>query len=572
MTLIRSFLALRPGISLGLFFLASLWAVWPLPWHVRSALPTGDSPTATVPMLNAWIMWWNAESLATGHSDYWNAPIFHPTSGTLAFSEPLPASNLTAPLTWISGSPIAAYNCFLIFAIGFNGYFAARVLRASRCSESIALAGGLGICLHPLALQNLEAVQLVPLGGMLWTVDALIRFQKAPTNWHGFQIGAALATTAFLCLHHALFFLIVIAITGWTCWPSKNWRDGMAGLLTGGVICCAMGLSIVLPINGIHSEHHLKRNPQTVRALSAEPADWLTTQASAWLPLAPNPQGDFPLLPGVLRSTVAIAGLWWSWRRKPKISILLSSICLVSWLLSFGPNLLLGSWCPWQTMCDLLPALGRIRSPYRFAYITQWSLLMLAFIALGEWRREFLVWNLRGKRYPTWLRRLCRTAAGAVVVLLAFEVPPERTFLFHPPLPQHAEPWLTYVADHSKPTDAILCLPLAANLSESAQQQETLWMMYATIHRVPLVNGYSGFLPRHWLALRKQLLSEGIHSRSLDALWRCGTRLLVIRKDKLQTRPIMRQTRAAGALLESIYEDERYCVFRLKAAPESLSP
>ena len=79
---------------------------WPLVTRLADVLPhdLGD------PGLNAWIIWWNAQAVPLTER-WWNAPIFFPSSGTLAFSETLLGLlPITAPIQWFGGSPITAYN------------------------------------------------------------------------------------------------------------------------------------------------------------------------------------------------------------------------------------------------------------------------------------------------------------------------------------------------------------------------------------------------------------------------------------------------------------------------------
>ena len=66
------------------YTLLAIAYTWPLPLH----LPHGVAHDAGDPILNAWILWWTTKALPlTAH--WWNAPIFFPAIGTLAFSEHL---------------------------------------------------------------------------------------------------------------------------------------------------------------------------------------------------------------------------------------------------------------------------------------------------------------------------------------------------------------------------------------------------------------------------------------------------------------------------------------------------
>jgi len=80
---------------LGFFGLLAIIATWPLAKHLGTVIPSdlGD------PLLNAWILGWDAERLKHGLTGLWDAPIFYPYLRTLAFSEHLLGIAIwTAPL------------------------------------------------------------------------------------------------------------------------------------------------------------------------------------------------------------------------------------------------------------------------------------------------------------------------------------------------------------------------------------------------------------------------------------------------------------------------------------------
>jgi hypothetical protein len=118
-------------LTAGLTVLACV-ILWPAFRYPYSMLPAGASRVVTVPLFNAWTIWWNTECLSRGLQHYWNAPIFWPNAGTFAFSEPQPATLLVAPVVWMSGSVILAYNVYLLMSLVANGIFAARLLRTLR--------------------------------------------------------------------------------------------------------------------------------------------------------------------------------------------------------------------------------------------------------------------------------------------------------------------------------------------------------------------------------------------------------------------------------------------------------
>ena len=90
----------------ALYFALTVALTWPLILHPGSLVPhdPGD------PLLNVWIMSWNARVLPLT-TTWWNATQFFPAQGATAFSEHLLGlSVLTTPIILISGNPLLAYN------------------------------------------------------------------------------------------------------------------------------------------------------------------------------------------------------------------------------------------------------------------------------------------------------------------------------------------------------------------------------------------------------------------------------------------------------------------------------
>src|SRR6266536_1730811 len=134
----------------GTCWVAALITTWPLALHLGSAIPMGTETAPTIPLFDAWTLWWNADRLAHGYAGLWNAPIFHPTQGTFTFSEPLllPGA-LGAPLFWL-GAPLAlAHNFVLLALLCLNGVFGCRLVRALGVARLPALLAGILIVTLP---------------------------------------------------------------------------------------------------------------------------------------------------------------------------------------------------------------------------------------------------------------------------------------------------------------------------------------------------------------------------------------------------------------------------------------
>src|SRR5262249_45737410 len=109
-----------PGRVLRAFLtflaLAIVWT-WPLALHLSTRIPhdPGD------PILNIWLLWWNAHAIPFSER-WWNPPVFFPMRGALALSEHLAGIGLIAtPLQWLHTNALAAYNIAFILSFALSG-------------------------------------------------------------------------------------------------------------------------------------------------------------------------------------------------------------------------------------------------------------------------------------------------------------------------------------------------------------------------------------------------------------------------------------------------------------------
>ena len=135
----------------GAFIVAAIALTLPLALNLKRALPSDHGDT----LLITWIIGWDADRLRHGLRGLWDAPIFFPYRGTLAFSETmLGVAVFAAPVYWITADPVLTYNvAFLIaFAIAGAGmYLLARELTGSRAA---AVAAGMYYAFGPFRMSQ----------------------------------------------------------------------------------------------------------------------------------------------------------------------------------------------------------------------------------------------------------------------------------------------------------------------------------------------------------------------------------------------------------------------------------
>ncbi len=507
------------------------WSIWPAPRFLCTGLPTGPSSPATVPMLNAWTIWWNADRLLHGLAGFWDAPIFHPETGTFAFSEPQPATWAVSPIVWATGTPIPAYQAYLIGTLVLNAVFAVRLLRTLRVRWGVATAAGVAVLLLPLVHQNREAAQLMSLWGILWTLDALIKHHRSPTWRRGVVLGIAFSSVFMSCIHHGMFLAILLVLTGWLTIPLQRLKPWLAGVVLAGITAAMVLLPLVLPMREILAEHEFAREASKVQSLSAMPSDWGQT-----VPEALTDFGAFgrrsarPLSPGWIRTGLAIAGMVLAARRfrRRRDVVFIAALGWAAFLGSFGMNLSLAGWHPWCSLAEWVPGFSQVRSAYRFAYFVQMVVVLLAAVGLDRLAR----WPAGAGR-ATARRWLGRGVFAVACLLVAFEVPPVPVRLVQAPDVSKETPWVVWLREQTVPGQAIVCLPFAEGYSAGGSEPTGRWMLYGTRHRLPMVNGYSGFFPKSWYRMVEAFEKQPFSGSTLDMLADAGVEFVVVDTTKL---------------------------------------
>jgi hypothetical protein len=150
------------------FACLSAIATFPLVLHLGRALP-GDLGD---PLFSSWVLGWDAERLRHGLKGIWDAPILFPSRYTLAFAEHLLGIAIfVAPVIWVSGNPILAYDvAFLLTFVlaGCGMYLLARELSGRRDAAFLA---GLAFACSPMRALHVSHLQVLAWGWMpiaLW--------------------------------------------------------------------------------------------------------------------------------------------------------------------------------------------------------------------------------------------------------------------------------------------------------------------------------------------------------------------------------------------------------------------
>jgi hypothetical protein len=115
------------------------------------------------------------------------------------------------------------------------------------------------------------------------------------------------------------------------------------------------------------------------------------------------------------------------------------------------------------------------------------------------------------------------------------EVPPARSLGKFVPEVSAPRDWTTFLREQTPPGRAAVCLPFAEGFSVEQLEPTSRWMLYQTQHRVPLLNGYSGYFPPWWFRAAEALVKEPFAQGTLEMLSDAGVEFVVI--DTLRHRP-----------------------------------
>lgn len=479
----------RTAASIGFVAFAIAWT-WPLALRpgTRMASPFGD------PLLNAWILGWDADRLRHGLSGLWTAPPFYPYPDTLAYSEHLLGIAIPlAPIYWLTGNAVLLYNVALIasFTLAGSGmYLLARDLTGRR---DAAVLAALAFMWCPNRAPQVTHLQVLMNGWMPIALWALHRY---------FATGSRRALAGFVAafvlqgLSNGYFlFFLAVPVTLVVCVELRRHR---ARLTTHAIHLAVAAIAIGLLIAPVASaywrvkrEQGLSRTRGDAVQFGARPSDYVRVsgQLRLWSKVLPVAAGERELFPGLVVTALALFALARGRRHDDaqrelvpaRVGVpLYAGIALMAFVLSMGPEPTLSNGLRFQTgpydwLAAVVPGLDGLRVPARFASVVYVALAVLA--AYGASR-------LLDRIGPAVVR-------GALVCLLGAATVAEG---YMGPLPLERVPSADMAGDRAayewlatQPRGPMIELPLGDPDPAVRYQFRTL------IHGNRIVNGYSGY-------------------------------------------------------------------------------
>lgn len=440
---------------------------------------------------SVWNVAWVAHALTSDPGAVLDANIFHPHTGTLAYSEAnLVAGAAAAPIYALTRNPVLAHNLVvfvaLIAAFGLMWQLVRRLTGSlwAGYAPAAAFAFSAYVSAHTAHVQLL-LVFVVPLVLLLWH-----HFVDAPGVRRGMWLGLGLTFSVLACAYYGIMMGLAVGFA--TLWwgvrhpaPRAYWT----GIATAFVVAMVSVAPVAVPYAALRDEQGLRQelNLDEARSYSADHRTYMRGHGGVLTRVLPGEMRNTlsayvgrvgeVLFPGLVTLVFAALGAWWILRRRATgdrrtQGFYLALLMLAIWA-SLGPRAGLYVW-----LADVIPFMSFLRAPARFGVLTLAGLAVVSGVALATWLAQ---------------RRRAAVLAVAVMVLAAAELHVRWPLRPIPPLPA------AYQMLAQLPKAGTLVLHFPYRSGEWFPHAE--YMFWSSWHWQPMVNGYSDYIPQDVLDL-----------------------------------------------------------------------
>ena len=443
----------------------------------RARIDTGDG------RFSVWNVAWVAHALVDEPRALFDANIFHPHRGTLAFSEAnLVAGLMGAPVYAMTRHPIVTHNVvvYLAHVLAFVAMWA--LVRRLTGASAPALVSAAAFTFAPFVAARSAHIQLLMVFVFPVSLLALHRFVDAPGLRRGAVLGLALALAGLACGYYGVYAGLAVGLGAvWFVARHSQLRQYGIGLVVAAIVAAAIVGPVLRPYLVLRQEAGARRqtDPAELRGYSATLRAYFNSPARShrWLTGQHGDRQREVLFPGVIVTVLAAAafvrrrtndgGSSSSAGADTRTRAFYAALAVLAAWASFGPD---GGL--YSVLDAAVPFMSFLRAPARAGVVVVFALAVLA---------GFGVVRLTKVRQ--------RTAASllllALVVAEVNSVPwPLRPV---PPVPD------AYARLAELPPGPVVDFHFAYRRGELFPH--TRAMFWSTWHWRPLVNGYSDFTP-----------------------------------------------------------------------------
>lgn len=421
-----------------------------------------------------WNVSWVARTLVVDPANVLNANIFFPHQRTLVYSETnLGAGALAIPAYWATRNPYFTFNFVFMLSMvvsAAGAYYLVRYLTYDRRAAAVA-AVAFGFC--PYVFGRTPQMQLLWTAGLPLSMLAFHRLADQPTAGRAVVLGLVMGAQVLFCGYYAVFALLMVGFATLTLAAlRRSWTDTRywKAIALAAAIGAVAALPVLLPYMQLQRSTGFGRALEEARQYSADWRAYFTSSAVAqrwmWAVLG---KGTEVLFPGFVALIGGVAGLVIGLRRPAlrEVAILYGALGGIACWASFGPGAGL-----YTVLYRVIPPFTLMRAPSRFGVVVTLALVVLAGIAVRALASRV--------RRPT-------LVAAVLVSITAAELAMPLRFRQVPPVSR------VYTMLATLPVGPVIELPFFSSGRELFGHAR--YMLNSTSHWMPLVNGYSDYIP-----------------------------------------------------------------------------
>jgi len=450
----------------------AVFVTWPQARHMSTSIFSHHDPYFSI-----WRLAWVAHALSTSPGHLFDANIFYPATGTLAYSDAtLLEGVLAAPFFWLHVSPLLIYNTLLLAGFAGSGiamFVLARHLTGATGPSLVSAA------VFTLAPYRIEHVMHLELQWAMWVPLTFWAIHRAVDDgsWRfGVLAGLSIWLQVLSCVYYGVFLAmtLVVFVPVLLALSGRRSFAALPGLVAGLAIAAVLTLPYAWPY--MNAARTLGgRGLSEIARYSARPANYLsaTSLNVVWGWTADRWGGrELRLFPGALAILLAIVSPMnrsWRW------TMLYAAVGILAIELSFGTNGTVYRW-----LSEHVPALQGFRSASRFAIVASAGIAMLA----GFGAQAIVERN--------------RSRGTAIILVILSLMAIDYANHSMPMTPETlGTPSPVYRVIRSAGPGVVIEFPLPT--PDQLPGWDPYYTSWSISHWNPLVNGYSGYYPPDYL-------------------------------------------------------------------------
>jgi hypothetical protein len=308
----------RAGIHLAViasYLAIALIHLRPLATSFTRTLPRGEQMDV---LLHGWIINWTARQLLRAPWNLFNANLFFPHPGTLAYTEHmLPEALPVAPVWALTHDPVITYNTAFLLTFVLGGWGTFLLVRRLTGDPWAAWVAGAFACWFPAKRWSLAHINTISVHGVPFAMLALHRLLERPGLARALVAGVLVALASLVSAYYTVYLpLLLLAAVPLIVWADGRRLDArrLGWLAVAAVAAAAVALPLLVPYLGAWTAGgEPARSYDLQIAGAADVAEFFILDSVFWsrflLPEALDPLTT-PFFPGAVATLLALLALF----------------------------------------------------------------------------------------------------------------------------------------------------------------------------------------------------------------------------------------------------------------------